>query len=259
MNEKPLLSIYIVTYNHKPYLERAIRSVLEQKVDFKVIIFIYDDASTDGTSDIVRQYANLYPDRIVPIIREHNLGVVKNIYDMLCSIKTEFFILLEGDDYWCDSDKLQLQIDLLRANHSHTFCAHLTLYDNKVDNTKSIHPYEAKASFPLCFNITIENAVYLHTTSRLYRNIVDFTKEDMNFIIYDTNLFYKFLSLGNGILINKVMSVYNITGTGVHSSLSQEEKNQANAKLFYNLDKYFNYKYTHIFKPWYQFHELLTD
>ncbi len=65
---KPLVTVLVVTYNHINTFEQAIKSVLEQKTNFDFKIWVLDDASTDGTSDLVRKYAKMYPEKVVPII-----------------------------------------------------------------------------------------------------------------------------------------------------------------------------------------------
>ena len=106
MSTKPLLTVLLITYNHKEYIEKSIKSVLEQKTDFNFLIRILDDCSTDGTSDIVKHYEKQYPEKIQHILRKKNIGVVDNIYEGLKSISTNYFAELEGDDYWCDENKL---------------------------------------------------------------------------------------------------------------------------------------------------------
>lgn len=246
MNSQLTLSVLVLTYNHIQYIQKALDSILEQETNFDFKIFIYDDASTDGTSDIVREYAAKYPEKVIPIIRKTNIGASKNMYDALCNIKSNYFTILEGDDYWTDKNKLQLQVDMLKAHPDCTICAHKTIYNVIKDSNKVISPKIDKDSY-----FTIYDAPYVHTSSRLHRNIVDFTKESIDFISFDINLYYKFLSLGNLAVINKVMSVYNITGNGIYSSLSESNKQKDCALAAFKLDQYFDYKYNSVFRSIY--------
>ena len=124
----PTVSIIVVTYNHVNLLQEAVESVLMQIVDFPCEILIGDDASTDGTSDLVREYALKYPKIIIPFIRNENFGAAKNSYMLLQQARGEYIALLEGDDYWTDPCKLQKQIEFLSAHPEYIGCTHRLKY-----------------------------------------------------------------------------------------------------------------------------------
>ncbi len=118
---EPLLSILSLTYNQARYIRQAIDSFLAQQTNFKVEILIHDDASTDGTADIIREYQRQYPGLIRPILREENRyrkdkgfgGIFKALND---SARGKYVAFCEGDDYWIDPHKLQKQVDYLEDN-----------------------------------------------------------------------------------------------------------------------------------------------
>lgn len=126
--ENIVVSVLTTTYNHAPYLRQALDSVLAQKTSFAFELLIHDDASTDGTSDIVRAYARRYPDRVRAIVQEENQysqGVdVYGFFKPL--IRGAYIALCEGDDYWCDERKLQLQVDFLEHHPECVACVHQT-------------------------------------------------------------------------------------------------------------------------------------
>lgn len=115
MNDKKV-SVVIATYNHERFLSQALESVVKQKVNFDFEVLVGDDCSTDNTANIVRKYAELYPNIIVPFIREKNLGMAGNVMDLVLRAKGEYIAFIEGDDYWIDEKKLQKQIDFLDSN-----------------------------------------------------------------------------------------------------------------------------------------------
>lgn len=119
-----LVSVEMLTYNHEKYLNQALDSILMQKVNFKYEVVIGDDCSTDKTQSILKEYQSKYPDIIKPILREKNLGATKNDYDALNQCQGKYIALLEGDDYWCDVNKLQMQVDILEANPDYFGSAH---------------------------------------------------------------------------------------------------------------------------------------
>ena len=117
--EGPLVSVCCVAYNHAPYIRQALDGVLMQQTDFPFEILVHDDASTDGTTDVIREYAAQYPNQIRPLYETENQyskdnRVFKNfIYP---HAKGEYFALLECDDFWCDPRKLQKQVAYMEAH-----------------------------------------------------------------------------------------------------------------------------------------------
>ncbi|MHA1832032.1 MAG: glycosyltransferase [Candidatus Helarchaeota archaeon] len=114
--EGELVHIYMITYNHAPYIAQAIESALMQKTNFKYKLIIGEDCSTDGTREIVKAYAEKYPDKIKAYLNETNLGPIKNAIQIYKACTAKYIAMLEGDDYWTDPYKLQKQVDFLEAN-----------------------------------------------------------------------------------------------------------------------------------------------
>ncbi|MDD3415815.1 MAG: glycosyltransferase family 2 protein [Lachnospiraceae bacterium] len=113
------VSVFMITYNHERFVEQAIKSIIEQKTDFKFELLIHDDASPDGTAGIINKYVNMYPDIITAIIQKENqFSKGKEITDefLLPLAKGEYVAFCEGDDFWTDNCKLQKQIDYLEHN-----------------------------------------------------------------------------------------------------------------------------------------------
>jgi len=113
---KPLVSVVCITYNQENFIKDALDGLAVQKTDFPFEIIIGDDKSTDNTPKIILKYADKYPDIIKPILRPKNLGVNKNFVAMLKEASGKYIAFCEGDDYWIDPNKLQLQIDYME-NH----------------------------------------------------------------------------------------------------------------------------------------------
>lgn len=111
--DPPLVSVCCITYNHEPYIRDAIEGFLMQETDFPFEVIIHDDASTDKTAEIVREYAEQYPQIIKPIFQTENQyskGVGVSATYVWPRVQGEYIALCEGDDYWTDSKKLQIQI-----------------------------------------------------------------------------------------------------------------------------------------------------
>lgn len=120
--EKPLVSVILIAYNQRRYIRQAIESVLAQETSFSYELLIGDDASDDGTSGIVAEYAQAYPDRVRAFIRPENLGAARNAVLLLQQARGEFIASLEGDDYWIDPQKLEKQAAFLRESPGFIGC-----------------------------------------------------------------------------------------------------------------------------------------
>jgi len=116
----PLVSVSCITYNHEPYIRQCLDGFLMQQCDFEYEILIHDDASTDGTSEIIREYQEKYPEIIKPIIQTENQwsqgvrGIMAKFN--FSRARGKYIALCEGDDYWTDPLKLQKQVDFLENN-----------------------------------------------------------------------------------------------------------------------------------------------
>lgn len=113
---EPILSICCLTFNHAPYLRRALDGIIMQKVDFIYEVIIGDDFSTDDSRKIINEYNLKYPNIFKVIYREKNVGVRKNLEEVMGMANGKYVILLETDDYWIDPLKLQKQVDLLNSD-----------------------------------------------------------------------------------------------------------------------------------------------
>ena len=127
-NERPLVSICCLAFNHEPYIREALEGFLMQKTDFPIEVLIHDDASTDGTASVIREYEERFPDIIKPIYQTENQYSkgIKNISGVFNfpRAKGKYIAMCEGDDYWTDPYKLQKQIDFLEQNPGCTLCFH---------------------------------------------------------------------------------------------------------------------------------------
>ncbi|MDR2572122.1 MAG: glycosyltransferase [Oscillospiraceae bacterium] len=231
-----ICTVLMISYNHEPYIRLAIESVISQKTQYGYIVHIFDDGSTDGTSDIIREYTELHPNFIIPFITEENRGAQQNIWEAYNSVDTKYCAFLECDDYWCDDEKLQLQIDALEENPDCSFCAHNTLYENDNDvyrkkengkplvinrNVRGTGKYSADDFKPL-YGAGWVN----HANSRLIRmSCVDLDKlEDKEDFLYDNAQFLYLLQRGKLFFYQRIMSVYVMNMSSTFTSLQVQKK-----------------------------------
>lgn len=120
------VSVIFITYNHGKYVEKALRSILEQETNFPFEVVVGDDISTDDTRSIIENVAKTYPDRQVRFVkREKNTGrPTLNVYETTYECSGEYLAYLEGDDYWIGKDKLQKQVDFLENHKEYIAVTH---------------------------------------------------------------------------------------------------------------------------------------
>ena len=125
MEDNIIVSISCITYNHAKYIRQCLDGMLMQKTDFRYEILIHDDASRDGTDDIIREYETKYPDIIKPIYETENQyskGIRISATYNYPRAKGKYIALCEGDDYWTDPCKLQKQVDFLDNHLDFSMC-----------------------------------------------------------------------------------------------------------------------------------------
>lgn len=137
MENDILVSISCATYNHESYIRQCLEGFVMQKTNFEFEILIHDDASTDGTTTIIREYVDKYPNLIKPIFQTENQyskGVpISQTYNWPRA-RGKYIALCEGDDYWTDPYKLQKQVDFLEANPEYSMCyTNILRYNQKKD------------------------------------------------------------------------------------------------------------------------------
>lgn len=168
MNNRPIVSIIMITFNHERYISKAIEGVLIQKTNFNFELIIGEDCSNDNTANIVNKYAQKYPEIIKARFNNPNLGMMQNFIKTFDDCTGNYIALCEGDDYWTDPYKLQKQVDFLEANEGFAICHHnmQVIYEDG-RKTHLSNPPEQKET------TTIEDLAkgnYIHTPSCIFRN-----------------------------------------------------------------------------------------
>lgn len=118
------VSVVLCTYNHEPFIDRALASALDQRTPFDYEVIVSEDCSNDATRDIVRRWRDRHPTRIRLILSERNLRSNEVVARGLRAAAGEYVALLDGDDYWTDAQKLQRQSDYLDAHSECALCFH---------------------------------------------------------------------------------------------------------------------------------------
>lgn len=216
---KPLVVIRCITYNHEPYLRDALEGFVMQQTDFPFVAIIHDDASTDKTAEILKEYAEKYPDIIFPLYEKENQFSKKNgslgkIMNIACDATgAKYIAMCEGDDYWIDSLKLQKQVDFLSTHHDFSLCfskSNVIGVDSSIPTSTYDHLEEKEYSADeIIKKWTIPTA-----TSVIKKEVFENIPRHPDFCVGDNVLFLTAASKGKLYCLNDVTSVYRRTYDG---------------------------------------------
>lgn len=231
MNDS-VLTVLCTTYNQKDYIKNALDGILSQETTFPFDVVVHDDASTDGTSDIVRDYAKI-DNRIHAIIEDKNLYSQNKSYyydDFLPSLRSKYLARCEGDDYWCDTRKLQMQIEHLEEHDDCVACVHNSLVVDLNRHTRcKLSNHKGDRDLPI--SCLVGNAVPFQTSSivlraSLYSSYPAFLRSVPGIGDYPLRVYLALC--GRVHYFDRVMSVYR---RGVSGSWTQLRTIDANDRI----------------------------
>ena len=224
---QPFVSISCITYNHANFIRETINGFLMQKTTFPIEILIHDDASTDGTVEIIREYEKKHPDLIFPIyqtVNQYSQGIKISSTHQFPRARGKYIALCEGDDFWTDPLKLQKQVDFLETNAEYILCFHKVkaLVDNKLQEDEVLEKRHQKIidkNSLTTFDL-LKHGNFIHTCSVVFRNNpIKFPFEYDYSPVGDYFLFILLSETGLLYRIDDYMGVYR-RNSGVYSTLS---------------------------------------
>ena len=214
-NAEIVVSIQCLAYNHEPYIRQCLDGFVMQETNFRFEAIVHDDASTDGTAAIIREYAEKYPDIIKPIFQTENQyskhdGTIRKI--MNAKMRGKYVAMCEGDDYWIDPLKLQKQVDYLESHPDYGMCytKAYKLYNDKIVGIWG----DDDISFHSLLNLKI-----IPTLTRVERRSVydsyekEIGLEAKNWLMGDLPVVLFFSIVSKIHLINEVTGVYRVLET----------------------------------------------
>ena len=247
-NSDLIVTIRCLAYNHASYIRQCLDGFIMQKTNFRFEAIVHDDASTDGTADIIREYAAKYPDIIKPIFQTENQyskrdGSIRKI--MNAHTHGKYIAICEGDDYWIDPYKLQKQIEFLERNWNYSMC----FTNAEVKCEGNVPKYYTKLYYHLINKEYTGKEILskwsIPTASICYRNFKDMRPFDDRFIYGDIILFLWLSKKGNIYCLNEKTVVYRKNNGGI-SSIKIDYKKQINHYIAIN--EHFGYDYDLIVK-----------
>ncbi|MBE7445668.1 MAG: glycosyltransferase [Planctomycetia bacterium] len=256
IREEPLVSICCITYNHEPYIRDAIEGFLMQEAGFPFEIIIHDDASTDKTAEIIREYEQKHPDIIKPIYQTENQyskGVKPNPAYNFPRARGKYIALCEGDDYWTDPKKLQKQVDVMEANPECTMSSHASKlkYEGRNISEGLLRP-KWKSSVFTTDEIILGGGGFFATNSMVFKkNIIkNLPRFYLEAPVGDTPLVLLCATEGSVFYIDECMSVYrkNVPGSWNERVLHDRDKSKEHLikmlQMYEQFDVYTIQKYS---------------
>ena len=244
------VNIILITYNHAEYIRRTLESILMQKTVYDVEIIVADDSSPDNTVDIIKEYENQGSFSFTFLPKTVNLGYNLNYRRAFAACTGNYVAIMEGDDYWVQSNHLQNHIDHLEKQYgaSMSYNRHIRLFSDQnreeIFDWTSDNDYELVTTEQLALGNRIGNLSCCVFRGDLIRNL-DPNLFDME--IADWMLGMYMGQFGPLLYLKEVTTTYRIHDNGQWSRMDEKAQSKRIIELINEYDKYFNYKYTKAF------------
>jgi len=252
----PKVSVLATTHNHARYVAQMIESVLQQKTTFPFELVIGEDASTDGTREIVARYQRQAPGVVRPLFHEKNLGVTRNTVCALEACKGKYIALLDGDDFWTSDEKLEVQAAVLDAHPETAICGHraAVLFEAEEWTTKEMPLFLVNGFYPDLqagvYGIEdLARSDFLPTSSVMFRNglIPRFPEWFFDLYVQDVPLHLLNALGGNIIFLSEIMATYRMHGGSLFASRDSVFQLKDKARTYETLYANFDERYRHLF------------
>ena len=246
MNHKgaPLVAIKCYTYNHESYIRQCLDGFVMQKTDFSFTAIVHDDASSDNTASIIREYAEKYPHIIKPIYENENQyskhdGSIDRRMNEALPESVRYIAICEGDDYWIDPLKLQKQIDYLETHVDVVYSCHRYYVKNEYSNTTTLasnrvfDKYPDKTEFVFSQEYPFRKEWVTKTLTCVYKKDALDNNVLNQFKYYrDLHLVFYVLNKGKGVCHSFIGGVYRKSHVGVYGSLTSVKQFEIDYKVY---------------------------
>lgn len=250
-----LVSVICTAYNHEKFIKDAIEGVVNQKTNFNYELIVHDDASTDGTASVIREYEEKYPQLIKAIYQKENQYKKRRIYESILFpiVRGKYIAFCEGDDYWISRDKLQKQIDFMESHEEYSMCMHNAIqlnFENGEEKTLNTFPktgtYSQEEQIRTGMGTNFPAFASYVIRTKFLQGIPDFFYESRT-VDYTIRQYYA--NCGKVYYFEEVMSVYRVkTPSSYMKKISDDQQFYNNYTLkmirfFEQFDRYTNGKY----------------
>lgn len=240
------INVIMTTFNIEKYVEKSIKSVLNQGTEYAYNLIIVDDCSTDGTIAIIENIINSHPKGNLIELHKNsvNLGVVKNSRKILSLAKAPYVAMIDGDDYWVDKLKLQKQIGFLENNPD--FNSSAGIVKKLIEDTGEIKIFRDGWNHEKKDEYTLRDYLvgpFSQTSSYVYRNNFTFPEWFNNLQSNDATIFILATNTGKIKYFKDVFSVYRVRNNNYSSNKKAKKSNEKTAYFLNQIDSHFNNKY----------------
>lgn len=243
MENKPLVAIHCLVYNHEPYLYDCLEGFVMQQTNFPFVAIVHDDASIDNSAAIIREYEEKYPNIIKPIYEKENQWrkgtLIKVMNTAIEATGAKYVAMCEGDDYWTDPLKLQKQVDILEADETlMACCTDCSVVDNHSALLKEKRGGVVKGDIQGRYNLRDffrDNHQY-PTLSVVYRcthtqEVRQKYAHTINAFLGDWTLWICLLIYGDMYFLNEVTCAYRINPTSVTHTVNRVTRAKASRDI----------------------------
>ncbi|MCP8466864.1 glycosyltransferase family 2 protein [Pseudomonas sp. ZM23] len=238
---EPLLSVVCLAYNQVNYIGRTLDSFLEQVTDFRFEVLVNDDASTDGTAEVIADYAARYPHIIKPIFHKENQyskGLSHGL-PVFRKARGRYIAYCEGDDFWTDPRKLQIQVDFLERNPDYV----ITYHDAYTFNEDGVlKPQQLTGKFRRdASRLELQQARPISTLTTCFRNVLtEMPAELLTTRMVDLCWWSLLGAYGKGKFLGEIRpAAYRVHKGGIFSMQADRVQQQMTLHTYYCLARYY--------------------
>lgn len=248
---QPLVSVICFAFQQEAYIRDALDGFIAQQVDFPIEIIVHDDASTDNTAQIIREYAEAYPKLFKPILQtENQYSIERGRVTRLCieAAKGKYVAICEGDDYWTDSGKLQAQVDFMESNPNFSACFHNVMQRFDDGSNTPARPFREYDKDTFTLEDTFATRALFHTCSLLCRkDAMTYPQSSAKIRSGDMALFSIIATHGPLKLLSGNMGVYRKNKGGITNDEALVDYHNHRIELWKRLNAHFNGAYSERF------------
>jgi glycosyltransferase involved in cell wall biosynthesis len=239
----PTVSVAMITYRQEAYIAQAVESALTQETTFEVEIVIGEDCSPDGTRRVLLELEEKYPGRLRLLLHEENLGMSRNLEATLRACRGKYIAILEGDDYWTCSTKLEQQVQALEEDPSCVICFHNVEAIDEAAGSRTLLCRPDQKQRSTFHDLLVNN--FIPTCSVLYRNgLIERIPEWMHGLgMADWPLHLLNAEHGDILYLDGVMAAYRSHPGGVWSSRGVASQCRQLVRVYECIDAHFGGQY----------------
>lgn len=244
-DNSPLVSVVVICYNQARYIRECLDGIFMQETSFPFEVKVYDDASTDGTADIIREYGRKYNNLELNLFKENYFAKGLAYYGEKQGYLTsrgKYIATCEGDDYWTDSSKLQKQVDFMENHPDYSVVFHrYKIYQEQQGRWEGDGLDDLFGAgndvYELSTEAFLRRWMTQYVTMMFRREAYRLEKIDRYKLFRDSHLYYSLLQEGKGAILSMIAGVYRRTGTGAYTKMQELNKIKSQIAVFYELWK----------------------